>query len=97
MHLRLTTKLEKQKQEEQTHLRNDRERETERDKHETPTTTTTTLLKKQTLKKNCLQKGVCHQWATLLWTSNPINTISKGENQKRRRKQTEMIQKHPPT
>jgi len=78
MHLRLTTKLEKQEQEEQTHLRNDTQRETERDKHETPTTTTTTttaLLKKQTLKKNCLQKGVCRQWATLLWTSNPINTI----------------------
>jgi hypothetical protein len=79
MHLRLTTKLEKQKQEEQTHLRNDTERETVRDKHETPTTTTTTttttLLKKQTLKKNCLQQGVSHQWATLLWTSNPIKTI----------------------
>jgi hypothetical protein len=70
--LRLTTKLEKQKQEEQTHLRNDTQRETERDKHETPTTT---LLKKQPLKKNCLQQEVCHQWTTLLWTSNPINPI----------------------
>jgi hypothetical protein len=76
MHLRLTTKHEKQKQEEQTHLRNDTERERERERErETETPTTTTILKKQTLKKNCLQQDVGHHWATLLWTSNPINPI----------------------
>jgi hypothetical protein len=73
------------------------ERETERDKHETPTTT---LLKKQTLEKICLQQEVCHQWATLLWTSKcyqPHLKEGKPHQKKKKKANRNDPETHTPT